>query len=625
MLQAIRSKASSFIIKVLFAVLIVSFGVWGIGDIFRNGSTDTTIASVGGKDITADQVNQAVQADLQRLRGVLGSSIDLAQAKQFGIVDSALQRLINSDLIDLEISRLGLAVGDAAVRQAILANPSFHGPNGSFDRALYGQLLAANQMTEPQFEAATRHDLVRDQLVGAIEAGVTAPPVLVDTLYRARAERRIADIVTLPPSAVPAPPAPTEGQLAAFHDAHQDAFRAPETRDVKLATLRIDDLAAGIKIPEDKLKDAYQARQGEFHTPEQRQLEQMLLPDESKAKAAKAALDAGQDFAAVAKAQTGADAATTELGWVKRDDLPASLADTAFALKEGGTSDPVQSSFGWHILRLTGIKPEITEPFDTVKAKLAQEMARDQAGDEISRTANAIDDALAGGASFADVAQKFGMKTESLTGIDAQGQSADGKEVALPQPRDPILHAAFATDRGQTSQLTELGEDGYFLVEVDKVVPAAVKPLAETHDQAVNLWQQDQRATGLTQLADSIAKEVEGGKSLKDIAQSRKLTLTTTPPLERTGGSTAIPPALVAKLFGAKSGEVVSAAAGDNMIIAQLASVQPADPAQDKAAVAQLSGQLGTAMQSDMLDAFDQALRAKFPVDVKQANLDRLL
>ncbi len=625
MLQAIRSKANSYIVKVLFALLTATFTLWGIGDVFRNWGTDTSVAKVGGKEISGDEVSTALRDQLAQLRNALGSNVDMEQAKQLGLVDATLQQIINAKLVDLEIDRLGLALGDSAVSQAILNNPNFKGPSGNFDRNVYTQLLAANQMTQTQFEASLRQNLVRNELSGAVLDGVTPPNALVDTLYRARAERRVADVVTLAPNAVPAPPAPTEDQLAAYHDAHQDAFRKPEQRGISLALLRLDDVASGIKISDDKLKQEYDARSDEFHAAEERNIQQLLLSDEAKAKEAKAALDAGKDFAAVAKDEANADAASTDLGWVKRDDLPPELAELAFSLPQGKASDPVQTSFGWHVLRVTAIKPDTVQPFATVKDRLAQEVARDQAGDIIAKSANDIDDALAGGTPFADVVKKFGLKTQTIAGIDAQGRGADGKQVDLPQPADAVLHAAFNTDSGQASPLTELGEDGYFIVHVDKVTPSVVQPLAEARDLAVTLWKADQQKQALAQLADTIAQDVNGGKSLKDAAAARKLTVTTTAPLQRIGSDPTVPPALVAALFGAKQGGAVSAPSGDSYAVAQLKTIEPADPAKDAAAVKPLSDELANAMRNDLLGAFDQALRAHFPVEINQANLDRLL
>src|SRR5271170_3210022 len=153
MLQLIRSKATSFVVKILFGLLIVTFGIWGIGDIFRSAGPDTSVANVGGRAITAEQLSQQVQTQIDRMRSALGGSIDAQQAKELGVVDQALQGLISSNLVELEIDRLGLAVGDEAVRDSIVANPAFHNQAGLFDRNIYAQVLQSNNMTEPQFEA----------------------------------------------------------------------------------------------------------------------------------------------------------------------------------------------------------------------------------------------------------------------------------------------------------------------------------------------------------------------------------------------------------------------------------------------------------------------------------------
>jgi peptidyl-prolyl cis-trans isomerase D len=630
MLQAIRSKATSFVIKLLFGLLIVSFGVWGVGDMFRNGGTDTSVATVGGRKISAEQLNQAVRADMERIRGMFGGAVGLDQAKQFGIVDTALQRLVGNDLVTLEVDRLHLAVGDEAVRNAILGNPAFRNEAGSFDRDVYSRVLAANHLSGPQFETMLRGDIARSHLAEALTDGVTPPPTLVDALYRARAEKRLADMVVLPASAAGEVRAPTEEELTAYHDAHSDRFRTPELRSFTVALLRLDDVAAGIKVPDDKLRAEYDARADEFHTPEQRHLEQILVPDEAKAKEVAAALAAGKNFAAAGKEFANADPSTLDLGWVRKDELQkdglaSGLADAAFSLKEGETSQPLQSAFGWHVFRVAGIKPEETQPFDAVKDKLTQEVARDMAGDQIAKTANQVEDAIAGGASLTDLAQKFSMKTAALADVDMNGHDAQGQAVELPKPGPTILRTAFGTDRGQMSQLTEMGDDGYYLVQVEKVVPTTIKPLAEVREQAVQLWQAEQRSAALAKLAGEIADAVNGGKSLKEVAAQRKLEVTATPALLRTGGDSKVPPALVARIFEAKPGAAVTAPTDDSYAVAQLQAVQPADPAADKDAVAQLSQQLGTAMKSDMMQEFDKALRQHFPVEVNQANLDRAL
>ena len=351
----------------------------------------------------------------------------------------------------------------------------------------------------------------------------------------------------------------------------------------------------------------------------------MLLPDKAKADTAEAQLAANKPFAAVAKAVAGEDANTLDLGWMRRQDMPQALADAAFTAKQGAVTQPIQDSFGWHILRVNAIKPEQTQSFDQVKTKLRQEVARDMAGDQIAQLANHIDDALAGGGAFATVAKQFGMKTTTISGIDAQGALADGKAASLPQQKNKVLQAAFATAPGQSSALDDLGDDGYFLVHVDKVTPPGVPPLDQVHNQVATLWQAQQRSDALVTLAKQIVDEVNAGQSLKAIAAKRKLVVSSTGPVMRSGGGK-VSPALMGSLFSLKLNTATFASGGDgSFVIAQLTAIQKANPATDKAAVDALSHRLAQQMQTEFLGEFSQALRARYPVEINQTNLQRAL
>jgi peptidyl-prolyl cis-trans isomerase D len=626
MLQIIRSKASSFVVKILFGLLIVTFGLWGIGDIFRNRGVSTDVATVGDLSISIDELNKTAQRDIERLRTTFGGSLDAQQIKDLGVVDQALQRLITQDLVALEIRRMRLDIGDQAVRDAIVGNSAFRNQAGAFDRNVYNAVLQANGLSDPQFEALQRSDLLRAQLMSALVGGMTPPKELVNALYRARAERRVADIATLPPSAAGTIPAPGEAALDTYYRAHQDSFKAPERRDFEVAMLRLEDIAKTIPVSEDDLAKEFKQRQEQFRTPEERQVQQMLLPDEATAKAAAAALVQGKSFATVARdVAKMTDPGALDLGWVKRDDLPKELADAAFAVKDGEVTQPVKSSFGWHILRVQAIKPAKAQSFADAKAKLTHMIALDRASDRMADIANHIDDAMAGGARFEDVVRKFELKAVTATGIDAQGKDPTGKALDLPSNADAVLKTAFATDSGKTSILSEMGEDGYYIVKVDAVMPAAVRPLADVRDQAVKLWQDEARQKALEKLAQDIVREVEAGKSLKDVAAAHHLALTTTAPMQRDSNDKSVAPTLLAEIFDAKKGAVVSASYADSVYVAQVDSIEPADPSKDASAVNALTQQLGAVMQADVVSEYEQALRRTFPVEIDKSNLDRML
>lgn len=625
MLQAIRSKAGSVVVKGLFGLLIVTFGIWGIGDIFRNrANSDTIVATVGDQSIDAPALQNAVQPVLQQLSTRFGSAVDLRQAKQLGVIDDVLGQLVDRSLLDQEAQRLQLSTSDDVVRAAILSDPAFKGTNGVFDRGAFNELLAANQLTEPQYVERLRQQIPRQNLLLAVTAGVRAPPPVVARIYRYRQEKRVADVVALPIGGAGDVGQPTDAELTRFYDAHRGLFRAPEYRGFTMASLTPSDLAAKIAIPDARLKRAYQQRQDEFVLPERREVQQILAPSEAKAKAAEAALAAGKDWKEVATTIAGQDPATIDLGLMSQAEMPQALAKIAFALPLDKPSAPVRSPLGWHILRIVKIEPPKTQSFAEAKAKLRADVAHHEAVDRLYTVANHVDDAIAGGDGIGATAVKFGLKKTVVAAVDEHGRGEDGKPVVLPVAPSEVLKRAFATEEGRTSRVIETSDGAIFVLHLDKIVPPSVRPLATVKAQAIAGWQAEKRRDLVAKAATALAAAITPGAKLSAVAAARGLKATTSPPfLRQSQGADGVPPALVAKLFAVKPGAVVTAADAAGSYVAQLTAVEE-PPAATKIATAALSREMDADLERDLGDEFTRALRAHFPVAIQHDTVDRL-
>jgi len=624
MMQAIRTKAGSIIVKILFGLLIVSFGFWGIYTRSAPPTTDTAIATVGSHSIRAEDLQQALAPALERLRAQFGTSIDPHQVKQLGIVDTLLGQLIDRSLLDQETAKLGLDVSDEAIRNTIYANPAFHGPDGKFDRQLFVQVLSMNHLSEDQLVARLRHDIPRSDLLQAVTTGVGMPRPVVDALYRYRNEKRIADIVAFPAASVTDIGEPSETDLNKFYEAHPDLFRAPEYRGFTVASLSPTDLEQSSEIAEDQLKKEYEDRKDEFDTPERRDIQQILSPSEDKAKEAEAALASGRDWTEVATTIAGQDPDTIDLGPLSRQEIPHELGDVAFDLAINQPSQPIKTPLGWHILRVIKIEPPATQSFDQAKPQLEAELKRQDAADRLDKIGNQADDALAGGAALADVAAKFQLKTATVAASDEAGHDPDGKAVTLSVPSDEILKTVFETNQGDTSRIIDMKDGSIFAVHVDKITPPVVRPLAEVKDQAVAAWQAEQKHEAATKQAEALAGAVTPGLALAKAAGDKGLTLLPAAPLSRSAapGQT-VSPALVAKLFEAKPGDVVTASDDTGAYTAQLKEIQSPETVPD-AAAAGLSDQLAGEARVGIAGEFTEALRRRFPVEIQRSALDRM-
>jgi peptidyl-prolyl cis-trans isomerase D len=625
MLQLIRSKAGSLIVKILFALLIASFAVWGIGDIFRQRTAaETTVASVGSIKIQADELQNAVRQRMEQFRGMFGADFGPEQAKQLGIIDGVLDSLVQSDLLTLEQERLGIVIDDSVVRDAITADPHFRNSAGAFDRNLFNNILGANRLSEDRYVALTRRDLARSELTEALTSGATAPPVLGETLYRFRNEKRTVASVLVGADSVGGAPEPTDAELADYYAQHQGTFRAPEYRGFTALILTPEDIVGSIQAPEDKVRAEYLTRVDEFSTPDRRKLEQMVLPDEAKASEAAAAIAAGKSFEEAAKEIAHQEGDAIDLGWVKRDEMLPALADAAFGLKEGEVGKPIESPLGWHIFKTTGVEAGTTKPFEAVRAQIATDLAREMAAEKLYQLANQIEDSIAGGSTLEQLAEQFKLTLTKVETVDPDGKDPKGAAVAIQASGD-VLKAAFETAQGQTTRLAETHDNGYFVLRTDSVTASLVRPLDDVKDQAKLAWLADKRNVA----AEATAKEIEAalteGKTLDEVAAAKQIKTETIAGVTRNGGTSGLPAALVARIFEVKPGQTAVAAGPKGWYVAQLTSVEVPDPAADKEGVAKLTAELSSAARADMLGEFNKALRTRFPVEIHQDLVDKVL
>ena len=628
MLQAIRTRAGGIVVKVLFGLLILSFGFWGLytrSPFFQDkGSPDAIVAGVGDREIRADQFQAALKPTVERLRAQFGGALDAAQLKQLGIPDAVLDKLIDENLLDQEDVHLRLDLSDDVVRSAITSNPAFIGPDGRFNRDQFNQVLAMNRLTEDGLTTRLRTEIPRGDLLQALTGGVRVPTPVIDTIYRYRSETRVADVVAIPLAAAAGVGAPSDDDLQKFYEAHADLFKAEEYRGFTLASLGIADLANQVTVSDDDLKKAYSDRKDDLAIPEQRQVRQILAQSEDKAKAAEDALAAGQDFTTVATTIAGQDPQTIDLGLVKASDLPKPLADAAFDLSLDKPSEPIKDSLGWHILLVTKIEAPKTPSFDEAKQQLKDELTEEAEADRIDHIANQIDDALASGTSLADAAAKFQLKLTTIAATDVGGRDPDGKPVSIPVSSKDVLKLAFDTGENETSRVNAIEDGTIFVVHVDKLTPPQTKPLAEVKDQAVAAWTAEQKKDAVKKQADALASAVSAGTPLAKAAADQKLTVTEPPPLaRRPKPGSGVPAPLAAKLFDAKVGDTVVASDAAGAYVGQLKEIKMTDSTPADVAKG-LQTELGNAARYDLVGELTDALKKRYPVTIHRDVIDKL-
>lgn len=615
MLQLIRSRVTSIFVKALFVLLIASFAVWGIGDIFLGSPTGKAAIEVGGVEITTAEVLD----EFERVRRTTGLQMTAQEAADIGVLQQVMEDLANRALFIAESDDLDLAVGDDLVRQRIGEMPAFKDQTGQFNPDLFRQVLYRAQLSEDGFVRLLRQEIMRDQIVNAVTAGFDAPGVEADLLYRYRNERRVAQLVTLDVKSLPEPAAPTEAEIDSFYNENKEKYRAPEYRSATVLSLTSDALASDIEISDDRIRESYEVRLDEYRTPAQRTVEQIFLADKETADAAAAALNEGQSFETVAKNIADLPSGALSLGTVTRTDLEGTaLADAIFDAALNMPTTPVQSDLGWHIFRVTEITDESTQPFEDVKAQLKTDLAKNDALDRIFEIANQIEDALAGGATIEEAAKAVDVDVQTFAALDNQGRDTEGNQVDGIARDQGFRTTLFNTPLNDQSQLEETRDGGYFILRVDGIAESAIRPLDTVKAQVTLNLMEERRADANLARAQELVK-ASSTVGLSTAAEQAGFTVVTTEPFTRTGnGLPENMPADVADIvFTLKAGDIGMSEDLSQVIVAELTEIKGADSTSD--AVEPLGRQVTAGIAADAVALLVTALRESHDVSINPA------
>lgn len=621
MLIQMRSKFAKLLTFILFGLLILSFAVWGIGDIFRTDTTVAAVATVGDTEIDQIDFSRALNREMNNLRRISRGQIDFAQAQALGIVDQVLQDLITRALFQEQASDMRLLVTDAQIKQRIRDEPSFQNHLGDFERGRFFQILRSNNMSEQEFVEVLARDVMRQQIIEAVVGASQAPQVVAEAIYAYQQEQRIAETIPVERADLGAVAAPSEEQLRSVYADRSNAFMAPEYRAVSLIHLNAEALAAGVTVTDEELQAEFDSRRDDFREPERRHVRQAVFASEADAQAAKTRLDAGESLDQVAEEMLGR--APVDLGPLARDELDGQLPEVAaavFGLESTQTTTPVKSAFGWHIAQVESIEPAVEAEFGAVRDELREDLAMRQAVDQMIATANKLDDELGSGASLEEAAEILGLSVVTVAAMDRNGNDADGKTIELIPGTDDFRTTAFDTASGETSLLIEAEDGNYFVVRVDSLTPTTVRPFEDVREQVVALWNELELARLGRERAEALAERVRGGEDMAAVAEAEGLPHRLSDAMTRARGEVegARSRALAAKAFELKVGEVAVIETTEGHQVVKLTQVLPADPASATDAVTQGKAQIARALRGDLLSGFIASLRATHSVDINE-------
>jgi peptidyl-prolyl cis-trans isomerase D len=523
MLDALRRHAGGWVAKVFLSLLVLSFAIWGIADVFRGVGTQD-LAQVGSTKIDIEQFRQLYQERIRQLGRQLGRALTPEQARAINLDRQMLGELISETALDEKARQLRLAVDDETLLAHIHSNAAFRGPNGNFDAARFYEVLRSNGYNEQRFVDAERRLIQRRQFVRALGGDAAAPEVLREAIRRFESEERAVEFVMLDRAQAGNLPAPSPSEIDKYYEDNKAAFRAPEYRKIVALALTPEALASEVQISDDDVRKLYEQRRGRMGVPERRQIEQIVFPNAAEAEAAAKRIAEGVKFEEI-MAERKLTAGDVSLGTIaKREILDPTVAEAIFALPQGEVSKPITGRFGTVIARVLKIEAGNEPTFAELEGELRKQLATSQARSLILDQHDKIEDERAAGARLSEVATKLRMKPIEIEAVDRSGRAPDGKLVEGVPSLNDVVAGAFATQIGvETDPIEVDGGGGYVWYEVVGITPSRDRPLEEVRDRVEARWKDERAAKILEERAEGIRAKLDAGETFQTAAPGLKL------------------------------------------------------------------------------------------------------
>jgi peptidyl-prolyl cis-trans isomerase D len=622
--DTLRQGVSRILLLVLMGLLIVSFAIWGIADIFR-GYGSQTLVRVGDTDIAQQEYMRTQREVLRSMSSGAGRTLSLQEAREQGLDKRVLERLIGGAALDTHAKHLGLNISDQALLESIKNDPAFKDSTGNFSPIALQQALRNLDMSEQGYLAVEREQNLRRQLLSTVGRSATATPVFLSAFNEFNNETRSLRYIVIPRTAAGALSDPTEEDLKRYYDNHRAKFTQPEFRKIGMLAVTPETVKDKVEITDADLKATFEREKEKLGTPERRKVEQLAFPDRPAAEAAYQKIQSGTDFLALAKEQ-GLSESDIDLGLLKRAEMAdAAIADAAFKLEKDKVSEPVSGQLGKTVLvRVTEIQPGKDVTFEEAKPDLEKKLLKERAQVAIFDLHDRIEDERAAGTQLSEVATKFNIPYQIFEQIDRRGQAPDGSSPELPQKTE-LLNAVFATDVGVENDPIDAKDDGLIWYELLGVTPEQLKPFDQVKQKLAEDWLVDEERSRMAKYTDGLVKQLNDGKTLEDLAKEQNTELLVSEPLKRNGMTVNVLPNAVLQAFALPQGGYGSAPSGvdEGRIVFQVDKITPPAPL-DEPTLNQLKQRLANYMGEDIIGEYFTALEQRYGVHVNQQALAKL-
>lgn len=591
---------------------------FGGSSLFSGGST---IAEVGGKAIDSPEVQQRIdnRIDIERQQN---PGLDKTAFIAGGGFEATLEQIINVAALQKFGHDQGIRISKRLVDGEIASIPSFFGPTGVFDTATFQQVLSQRRISEAQLRGDIATDLLTRQLLLPVSGAARMPAGVARPYAALSLEARNGMVGLIPSSAMPKGAAPTDQELTAYYTKNVARYTVPERRVIRYAPFGASTLAGKAEANEADIANYYKKNAARYAASETRDLTQVILQDQKAAQAFEAKVKAGTSFADAAK-QAGLEPVTlkaqTRAAYAKLSS--DAIAAAVFALQQGGTAPLQRSPLGWHIVRVDTVTTIPAKSLDSVRAEILEAVKTEKLTAALADLAAKVQEQVDAGSTFDEVVKANGLNPVTTPAITATGADPHNPTVQS-DPRfarfiEPMFEAQTDDDPGVE---TIVPDREFALAKLDRIIPAAARPLAQIKAQVTADFERDRAARQARTIADAVIAKIGKGVPLAQALKESGVTLPAPQPIggrrrELAQGGQRVPPPL-ALMFSMKekTAKRLEAPANQGWYIVWLDKITPGDVKSEPMLIPQLQAEFSRLVGEEYAAQFTGAIKVDMGV-----------
>jgi peptidyl-prolyl cis-trans isomerase D len=629
MREASKGAVGKIVVGILMSLLILSFAVWGINDVFTGGGA-RDVATVGKEKITQAEYSEAYRRLLQRVQRERGVTPTSAEMRAQGVDRRLLESLVGDAAIDGKAKALGLAYSVEDAAKSIVKDPRFQ-QEGTFNRDMFNGFLQNANMTENTYLRELVSSTLRSHISEAIGGNAAAPKVLEELFHKRSTEERSISFIRITDGRISPVAAPDDATLKTYFDTNQTLFRAPEYRAVTYLSIAPSDFADEIQVSDAEIQKEYTdgLAAGRYGTPERRTIQQLTFQTEAAAASALTRIRSGTSFDSIA-AETS-QMGTLDAGSRSKAEIgiPA-LADPIFALAAGGVTEPIAIGGQFQLVRVVSIAPAVVPALDdTLKSAVtiilrAQKLQSDTSlRKRLSDLNEAIEELRGSGKTLAEIATEKKLKVVTVSAIDAAGRDKEDKAVTLPEAQR-FLTAIFASAVGVDNEAITTAGNGFTWFEMTGKEEARNLTFDEAKAKVTERWIEEEKARRISAKTDELLKKMQGGQTLEQIATELTASVETQAGLKRLSqpfGQTAGTALFITPL---NTPAIASVSRLESILFVVTGSTTP--PIDENAdAAKQTRALLDNLVGDDVVTQYVSGILSTQTVQINQASLDAVL